>query len=135
MALFAIMTLFVFLPLLAIAMNIPKAIYVKVQLQAAADAACEAAAQAVDFPAFQETGIAKIDLGTGTSWAYREFLKTVMNADIIEYSPALNSIYLVSPLVVECNAAAAVKTYLPEFLGTTIRVSATSVSETRLGWQ
>ncbi|MCD4751956.1 MAG: hypothetical protein K8R40_02680 [Anaerolineaceae bacterium] len=135
MALFAIMLLFVFLPLLAIAMNFPKAIYVRVQLQAATDAACEAAAQAVDYAAFQNAGDAQIDLGTGSGWAYREFIQSVINADIVEYSPSLNSIYRVSPLVVECNASASVAGYLHKFIGVDFIVSATSVSETRMGWQ
>ena len=39
MTLMAILMLLVFIPLLAITMNIPKAIYVRVQLQATTDAA------------------------------------------------------------------------------------------------
>ena len=132
MALFALLSILVFIPLLAIAMNIPKAIYVRVQLQAATDAACEAAAQAVDWAAFQDSGDARIDLGLGSGWAQREFSRTIINAGMVGYAPSLNSIFLVSPLVAECHASATVGGYFHSVIGADFMVSAVSVSESRV---
>ena len=132
MVLMAILMLLVFIPLLAIAMNIPKAIYVRVQLQAATDAACEAAAQAIDWDTFQNSGVAQIDLGLGRGWAQREFVKTVINSGMVGYSPGLTSVTRISPLIAECHASASVGGYFHSIIGTDFMVTAVSVSESRV---
>lgn len=132
MALFAILMMMVFFPLLAVAINIPKAIYVRVQLQIATDAACEAAAQAIDWKTFQDTGEAQIDLAQGSGWAYREFARSVINAGIVGYAPALSRIALTSPLTAECHATAVVNGFFHAIIGADFTVSAVSVSESRV---
>ncbi len=75
MAYFAAFLAFVVVPLAALTIDIVRAFYVYTHLQAATDAACEAAAQALDVSTFIRTGTRQIDLGLGTSYASREWIR------------------------------------------------------------
>ena len=130
MAYFVIVMTFVVIPLAVLTVDIVRALYLQAQLQAAADAACEAAAQALDAPTFVRTGVRQINLGLGSSYAAQAFSGSVANRGIVGYSPALNSLSLLSPTVVQCRASAGLKLLIPSSPTLNVRVAA--VSEMRV---
>jgi len=125
---------FVILPLMILTIDIPRALYVRTHLQTATDAACEAAAQALDTRHYMATGEARIHLGTAAGWAAREFSGTVVDQGIVQYQPALTSVRLQGPLIASCTATAEVDTFITGAPPLNIRVA--SISETRVsrGW-
>lgn len=125
----ACMTMIV--PLIALAIDMPRALYVRSHLQAAADAACEAAAMAVDVPVFRETGVARIDYDVARVWAAREFTATVADAGIWGYGPSLNALVLETPLIAACTASANVSPIVP--VSPAMNIVVRSTSETRVG--
>jgi len=118
-------------PLIALAIDMPRALYVRSHLQAAADAACEAAAMAVDVPVFRETGEAKIKYDDAKVWAAREFTATVADSGIWGYGPSLNSVVLETPLIASCVASANVDPLVP--VSPAMNIVVRSTSETRVG--
>jgi hypothetical protein len=119
------------IPLISLAIDMPRALYVRSHLQAATDAACEAAAMAVDVPVFRETGVAKIDYDKARSWAAREFTSTVADSGIWGYGPSLSSVVLETPLIAACTASASVDPLVP--VSPAMNISVRSTSETRVG--
>lgn len=119
------------IPLMSLAIDLPRALYVRSHLQAATDAACEAAAMAIDVPAFRETGVAKIKYDEARVWAAREFTTTVSDQAIWGYNPALTSLVLETPLIASCTASASVDPLIP--LSPAMNITVRSTSETRIG--
>jgi hypothetical protein len=119
------------IPLIALAIDMPRALYVRSHLQAATDAACEAAAMAVDVPVFRETGVAKIKYDEARVWAAREFTSTVADSGIWGYGPSLNSVVLETPLIAACVASASVDPLVP--VSPAMNITVRSTSETRVG--
>jgi hypothetical protein len=118
-------------PLLALSIDMPRALYVRSHLQAATDAACEAAAMAVDVPVFRETGVAKIKYDEARVWAAREFTATVADSGIWGYGPSLNSVVLETPLIAACVASASVNPLVP--VSPAMNIVVRSTSESRVG--
>ena len=127
----AVFLALVVVPLAVLSVDVVRALYVRTHLQTATDAACEAAAQAIDAAAFRSGGAERINLGLGTGYAQREFAATVAEKGIVGYSPALTGIWLQSPTVVACRAVASVQLLIPA-APVALNVSATSVSEMRV---
>jgi uncharacterized membrane protein len=123
--------MFFIVPLMALSIDMPRALYVRSHLQAATDAACEAAAMAVDVPVFRETGVAKIKYDEARVWAAREFVATVADQGIWGYSPALTSVVLETPLIASCTASASVNPLIP--ISPAMNIVVRSTSETRVG--
>lgn len=127
MAWFAAFLAFVVVPLAALTIDIVRAYYVYTHLQAATDAACEAAAQALDVSTFIRTGTRQIDLGLGASNARREFGGAVVDQGVVKYSPSLTSVRLLSPTMVECRATASLTLLVPAVsVDLTVRTASTS---------
>jgi uncharacterized membrane protein len=110
---FALLMAVLMLPLLVLSVDIARLMYVRTHLQAAADAACEAAAQALNVPYFQETGLSVIDAGRAGRFAAREFAGSVQEANIVEDDPALTGLTLLAPRTVACTATAVVHPIIP----------------------
>lgn len=123
--------MFFIIPLMALSIDMPRALYVRSHLQAATDAACEAAAMAIDVPVFRETGVSKIKYDEAQVWAAREFIATVSDAGIWGYSPALTSVVLETPLIASCTASASVDPLIP--VSPAMNIVVRSTSETRIG--
>ncbi len=130
MAYFVIVMAFVVIPLAVLTVDIVRALYLQSQLQAAADAACEAAAQALDTPTFIRTGAQQINLGLGASYASQAFSGSVANRGIVGYSPSLTGLSLLSPTVVQCRASAGLRLLIPS--SPTLNVRVVAVSEMRV---
>ncbi|MGB9801021.1 MAG: pilus assembly protein TadG-related protein [Thermanaerothrix sp.] len=126
----AVFLALVVVPLAVLAVDVVRALYVRTHLQTATDAACEAAAQAIDAAAFR-SGTDRIDLGLGAGYAQREFAATVAEKGIVGYGPALTAIWLQSPTIVACRATASVHLLIPAS-PVALNVSAVSVSEMRV---
>ena len=123
--------MFLIIPLMALSLDMPRALYVRSHLQAAADAACEAAAMAVDVPVYRETGVAKIKYDQAQAWAAREFISTVTDQGIWGYSPSLTSLTLETPLIASCTASASLNPLIP--VSPPMNIVVRSTSETRIG--
>jgi hypothetical protein len=103
----------VLIPLASLSMDVPRALYVRMHLQAANDAACEAAAQALDIPKFQKTGTAEIDPGLARSYALREFNGTLRDQGVVDYKPSFAGLRLLSPRTAGCRATAILTRFVP----------------------
>ena len=132
MPLYAYMIIFLVMPLMAMTFDVTRYFYVRTHLQAASDAACEAAAQALDVPYFLETGIGRIDLGMGYGWGQREFNVTVDERALGTYSPAITDMHLVGPRKVSCTAIAEVPAVIP--ITPVMEPEVYTVSELRVSW-
>jgi uncharacterized membrane protein len=108
----AAVLMFVALPLASLSIDVTRAMYVRTHLQAAADAACQAAANSLDVPAFRDTGVQQIDYDLGRSRAGQVFYNTLRDAGQVRFSPSLSVGYL-SPTVAWCSASAPVDRFLP----------------------
>lgn len=130
MAYMVMLLTLVALPMLILSVEITRAMYVEVQLQAAVDAACDAAIQAVDVPFFIHNGVLQLDQGAAASYAAREFNATVMRHNINNYSPALSSLSFTSADSVQCSGTATMGWFLPGIPSLTL--SAASVAQARV---
>jgi uncharacterized membrane protein len=129
MAFWCIVMAFVVLPLMSLVVDINRVMYVRTHLQTAADAACQAAAQALNVPNFNVTGAESIEAGHARNLANREFSGTVVDQGIVEYSPALGISFTTTQA--SCSATANVTRFIP--LTPTMNVQVQSTSEMRVG--
>jgi hypothetical protein len=129
--LFVVILSLAVIPLMALTLDATRAMYVHIHLQTAVDAACEAAVQELDVPYYISTGQARVDMARGRGNAYREFNNTVVEHGIVQYSPALYSVYLVSPTIAGCIASAQVERFIP--FGPPFTPLVESISELRVG--
>jgi hypothetical protein len=131
MPLFLVVMLLGAIPLMALTLDATRAMYVHIHLQTAADAACEAAVQELDVPYYISTDQARVDLARGRGNAHREFNNTVIEHGIVQYAPALYSVYLVSPTIAGCIASAQIERFIA--FGPPMTPQVLSVSELRVG--
>ncbi len=129
MPFYAIVLSTVALPLLILSVDVTRYFYMRTHLQAAADAACEAAAQALDLPYFRSTGEGRINLSQASGMASREFGSSTIEQGITKYAPRLTGLSFVSPRAVRCRAAADM---IPTFYLGTITASVETVSDMRV---
>ena len=85
MAWMAIVMVFLMLPLMGITMDITRAMYVRGHLQAASDAGCQAAADAMMVPLFMETGEQRIDAGLIYGRAAQVFNATLKDSGKVRF--------------------------------------------------
>jgi hypothetical protein len=117
------------LPMLTLTSEITRMLFVDVHLQAAVDAACAAASQAVDVPYFILTGEVVIDANNAAGNAQREFDATVANAGINQYSPSLSGLSIVDNTKVYCDGTAVMTWMVPGIAP--VNLSASSAAEAR----
>lgn len=129
MPFYAIVLSTVALPLLILSVDVTRYFYMRTHLQSATDAACEAAAQAMDLPHFRSTGEGRIDLGRAGNQAWREFGASTQEQGITKYTPRITGMSLVSPRTVRCSASADM---IPTFYGGKITASVETVSDMRV---
>ena len=114
------------LPMMVMTMEVTRAMYVNIHLQAATDAACSAAAQAANVPGFIQTGDLLINISDGRTYAYREFDSTVSDSTLRRYSPALTKVDLLTNTMVTCEAIAQMEWILPGIPPLVLHVSSLS---------
>ena len=121
----AIVVAFLALPLSSLSIDIVRGMYVRTHLQTAADAACQAAADALDVQAFRSSGVRQIKPGLAHSQAVAVFAATLADSGKVQFSPAL-SVTLLSPTIAYCKASAVVDRFLPLTPAMTAVVETTS---------
>ena len=104
---------FVLAPLMSLAVDITRLLFLRTDLQTSVDAGCEAAALAADTAYFNITGNHRIHGGRAVSYAAEAFYASAAEADIVQYNPSLTSVTLISPTVVECGATAGLSPFIP----------------------
>jgi len=124
MAWYAALLAFVLVPLMSLAVDITRLMFVRTDLQTSVDAACEAAALAADTPAFQQTGIARINPGLAAAYAAQAFRASVAEAGLVQYTPSLTSVTVLAPTEVACAGTAAVVPLIPYSPELNVRVFA-----------
>lgn len=113
MAWYAVVLAFVLAPLMSLAVDITRLLFVRTDLQSAVDAACEAAALAADTPEFSLTGIQRIDPGLAGRYATQAFYASAAEAGLVQYSASLTSVNVFAPTEVRCAATADVVPFIP----------------------
>jgi hypothetical protein len=111
-AYFGVIMVFLMVPLSSLAIDIVRGMYVRGHLQTANDAACQAAADALDAPLFIQTGEKRIRPSLARSQAAQAFNATLVDASQIRFSPALQ-VQIVAPLRAHCSASASVARLIP----------------------
>jgi uncharacterized membrane protein len=109
---YAMVFAFVLLPLMSLAVDITRLLYVRNDLQTSVDAACEAAGLAADTAIFNRTGEQRIHPGLAASYASQAFQASAVEAGLMEYSATLTAVSILSPTEVGCVAHASVKTFI-----------------------
>ncbi len=114
--------------LAALTIDIPRLGYVRVHLQAANDAACQAAADTLNVPLFRNTGRYEIDDRLMYSQASPVFYATLADSSRIGFGASL-SLRLLDTRTVECVATAGVTPLIP--VSPTLNTRAYTVSQMR----
>jgi Flp pilus assembly protein TadG len=109
---YAVVFAFVLLPLMSLAVDITRLLYVRNDLQTSVDAACESASLAADTAYFNLTGEQRIHPGLAASYASQAFRASAIEAGLMLYSPALTAVAVLSPTQVGCVAHASVKAFI-----------------------
>jgi uncharacterized membrane protein len=113
MAWYAVVLLFVLAPLMSLAVDITRLLFVRTDLQTSVDAACEAAALAADTRVFSQTGVQQIDPGLAGRYATQAFYASAAEAGLVQYSASLTSVTVFTPTEVRCAAIADVVPFIP----------------------
>ena len=109
---FAVLMLFVGLPLSSLAIDVTRLMYVRGHLHTATDAACQAAADALDVPHFISTGVARINPGLARAQARQVFYATLRDSGTVGFNPGL-SVSFPGPRLAHCTASAPVHHLIP----------------------
>lgn len=131
-AYFAVLMVFLMVPLSSLAIDIVRGMYVRGHLHTATDAACQAAAEALDAPYFVQTGNKQIKPGLARAQAGQVFGASLVDADGVGFAPSL-SVSIISPLKARCVSSASVARLIPGTPEMNILVE--TVSEMRVGTQ
>lgn len=129
LAWFAVVLLILGLPLASLSIDITRLMYVRGHLQTATDAACQAAADALDVPAFRDQGVRRINAGLAAGQANRVFNATLSDAGKIRFSASL-SVGLSGPTVANCSASASLEPLIP--ISPNLAAQVNTVSEMRV---
>ncbi len=124
-AFIAVAMVFIGIPLASLTIDVVRGMYVRTHLQIATDAACQAAADALDAAAFQAGGVRRIDTSRGRAQAHSVFYATLGDAGKVGYTPAL-SISFPSATVARCVASASINRLVPLTPPMTASVATTS---------
>lgn len=129
MAWMAIIMVFLMIPMMGLTVDLTRAMYVRTHLQAANDAGCQAAADSIRVPLFQNTGKQEINASLMYSRAAGVFNATLRDANQVSFSPTL-ALQLQTPTSVECTASATVERLIPSVVPH-INITLKTVSEMR----
>ncbi len=122
-AFLSVALLFIGLPLASLTVDVVRGMYVRTHLQVATDAACQAAADALDVATFQATGTRQIKPSLARLQAASVFYGTLPDASQVGFTPSL-AVGFLSSTTAYCKATAAVAPLIP------ITPSMTAVVET-----
>ncbi len=131
-AFIAIAMVFLGLPLSSLTVDVVRDMYVRTHLQAAADAACQAAADSLDTVAFQSTGVRRIDPSRGRSQAASVFSASLADAGRVGFTPVL-AVGFPTATRATCQASASLRRLIPLTPPMTAVVSTTSEMRVILG--
>ena len=110
---FAVLMVFVAIPLMSLSIDVTRMMYVRGHLQTANDAACQSAADALDVPYYISTGHKRINAGRANSQAAREFSATLVDATKVRFVIKGLAINFPAPTFAHCVASATVEHIIP----------------------
>lgn len=125
----AVLILLVGIPLMSLSIDITRLMYVRGHLHTATDAACQAAADALDVPLFRNTGARRIQPGLARSQAGVVFQSALRDADMVGYSPTI-SVGFPNQTTARCQGTASVGRLIP--MTPEMNVTVLTVSEMRV---
>ena len=111
-AFISVAILYIGMPLAGLTVDVVRGMYVRTHLQVAADAACQAAADALDVSVFRETGVRQINISLARSQAASVFYGTLPDSSKVGFSPSL-SVGFPSSTSAHCQASASVAHEIP----------------------
>lgn len=126
---FAVLMLLVGIPLSSLTIDVVRMMYVRGHLHTATDAACQAAADALDVPHYIASGQARIQPARGRAQAAAVFQASLADMGTVGYDPLL-SVAFPAPTLAHCTARAAVQHLAP--LTPFMQVDVQTVSEMRV---
>ncbi len=103
---FATFILVIGIPLSSLSVDVVRMMYVRTHLQTATDAACQAAADALDVPTYIQTSVKRIDPILARVQADREFSATLQDATRVQFT--IKSLSLDYPTLVDAHCVASV---------------------------
>jgi hypothetical protein len=115
---------FILAPLMSLAVDVTRLLFVRTDLQTSVDAACEAAALAVDIDYFNSTGVHRIRSGLALDYAAQAFYASVIEGGLVLYEPELTMVSVVTPAEVACEAQASLQPLIPFSPQLLVRVAA-----------
>jgi hypothetical protein len=127
---FAVLMVLVGLPLSSLSIDVTRLMYVRGHLHTATDAACQAAADALDVPLYVSTGQVRINPGLARSQAGTVFASALQDAGKIGYGPGL-SVGFPGPTFAHCIASASVAHIIPMTPPMDVTVETTSEMRVR----
>jgi hypothetical protein len=126
----AALMMLVGIPLASLSIDVVRMMYVRGHLQTATDAACQSAADALDVPAFIDSGEKRINTALARSQAAREFSSTLQDAGQVRFDIQGLSINFPSPTSAHCVASVSVDHLVP--LTPTMQITVETTSEMRV---
>jgi hypothetical protein len=117
---------FILAPLMSLAVDVTRLLFVRTDLQTSVDAACEAAALAADIDYFNHTGVHRIRSGMALDYAAQAFYASAIEGDLVVYEPVLTMVSVVTPTEVVCEAQASLQPLIPFSPPLLVRVAAQS---------
>ncbi len=124
-AFISVAIIFIALPLASLTIDVVRGMYVRTHLQTATDAACQAAADALDTVTFQSSGVRQINPSRARQQAASVFNASLSDAGKVGYAPSL-SVGFPSSTRAFCQASASVSRMIPLTPPMTAVVSTTS---------
>jgi len=109
----ASLMLIVGIPLSSLSIDIVRMMYVRSHMQTATDAACQAAADALNVPLYIQTGTKEIDPNLARVQADREFESTLADATKVDYSITGLALDYPGPVDAHCTASSVVQHIIP----------------------
>ncbi len=128
-AFIAVAMVFLGLPLSSLTVDVVRGMYVRTHLQAATDAACQAAADALDSATFQSTGVRQIDVSRGRAQAASVFQAALEDTATIGFTPSL-AVGFPGATRATCEATATITRLIP--LTPPMTATAATTSEMRV---
>jgi hypothetical protein len=127
---FAVLMVFVVLPLSSLSIDVVRMMYVRGHLQTANDAACQSAADALDVARFISSGEKQINPALARFQAVREFSTTLQDAGRVRYTIEGLAIDFPQPTFAHCVATVQVQHLMPQTPEMRVVVETTSEMRT-----
>jgi len=128
---FATLIVLIGIPLSSLSIDVVRMMYVRTHLQTATDAACQAAADALDVPYYIQTSQMRINPILARAQADREFTATLADANKVEFTIGSLTLDYPTPVDAHCRASVTIQHIIPMTPPMDVTVQTTSEMRVR----